>query len=129
MAGVLIDTHVLVWWLGEPALLSAPARDAIEDPSNPIHVSAASAWEIATKFRKRGSPGLRVLAETFEETVAGHGFHPLPVTWSHGRLAGSLDGPHLDPFDRMLAAQAEIEGLALVSADPMIDTLTTRRIW
>lgn len=113
---LLLDTHPLLWWLaGEP--ISREAADAIADPSSIVAVSAASIWEIAIKRRLgklafEGSP---------TEEVRQAGFAHLPVTAAHSERAGDLPLHHRDPFDRMLVAQAQAEGLTLVSRDPVLD--------
>jgi PIN domain nuclease of toxin-antitoxin system len=110
---LLLDTHTLLWALGSPEELVAEARSAIVDPENDIAVSAASTWEIAIK----GARGkLRIPAE-LPDQIATSGFEELPVTIVHSIEAGALPRHHSDPFDRMLIAQAQIEGLTLVTRD------------
>lgn len=113
---LLLDTHVLLWWLAD-APLDPTARARIADPELLVVVSAASVWEIVIK---RSIGKLRVegsMAERVEEA----GFEPLPVTSAHAERAGSLPPHHRDPFDRMLVAQAQAEGLVVVSRDPSFD--------
>jgi len=126
---LLLDTHTLLWWLAEPARLSSTALTAIADPGASIHVSAASGWEIATKVRLGKLPTASELLDDLPEVVAAQGFESLPVTLSHGLHAGRYDLPHRDPFDRLLAAQAELEGLTLISLDPALRPFPCRLRW
>jgi PIN domain nuclease of toxin-antitoxin system len=126
---LLLDTHALIWWLAGDARLSREAREAISDEENEIFVSAASAWEIATKHRLGKLPGAGPLAVDFAREVRTQGFTPLPISLEHGQVAGSLRTEHRDPFDRMLAAQAGEEKMALVSIETSFDALGVRRIW
>ena len=115
---LLLDTHALVWWLEGSARLSVSARRAIADPSNEKLVSAASAWEITTKHRLGKLPGADEFAGEIPWAIADEGFEELPVTVDDGARAGALPGPHNDPFDRMLIAQALVpQPDAVVSID------------
>lgn len=126
---LLLDTPALIWWLlGDPSL-SANARAGIADPDNGVFVSAASAWEIATKFRIGKLPQGAALVAKFPEALASQGFDELPITLAHGRAAGSLPGTHRDPFDRMLIAQAMLSDLVLVSNETIFDLYAVRRLW
>lgn len=126
---LLLDTHTFLWWLaGDPAL-SPAARAAIADGANDVHVSAVSAWEIATKHRLGKLPGAALVAADVEACLLGQGFTPLPISPRHGQAAGSLPGPHRDPFDRMLMAQAMIEDMTLVSNETPFDAYGVRRLW
>ncbi len=126
---VLVDTHALLWWwTGDPGL-SERALNLFQDESNEILVSAASAWEIATKYRL-GKLGIgREAVERFDELVGLDGFTHLPVSHAHALRAGSLDTEHRDPFDRMLAAQALTERLTLVTADSALSQFDIARLW
>ena len=126
---LLLDTHALLWWLAGDASLSAPARRAIADEENDVFVSAASAWEVATKHRLGKLPGAGPLAVDFAREVRRQGFSPLPITLEHGQVAGALAGEHRDPFDRMLVAQAREEKMALVSNEVVFDALGVTRVW
>lgn len=128
MTRLLLDTHALLWWWTNPGRLSRPALEAMLDPANDVLVSAASAWEIATKNRL-GKLGLHEVESRFEELLRADGFAPLPVTARHALRAGAYDHPHRDPFDRMLAAQAELEGLQLVSCDKALAPFPVRCLW
>lgn len=112
---LLLDTHVLLWWLKDPALLSDGARNAIEDGENLVYVSAAVAWEIAIK-RALG----KLQAGNLEEAITENQFLTLPVTVAHALAVEKLPDHHRDPFDRMLVAQAMSERLTLVSRDAVI---------
>jgi PIN domain nuclease of toxin-antitoxin system len=126
---LLLDTHALLWWLLGHASLSVPARDAIGDVSNDIFVSAASAWEITTKVRIGKLPDVVDIAQNLAATVEAQGFVPLPVLFAHGQMAGALPGPHRDPFDRMLIAQAITDDMLLVSNEQRFDAYGVRRLW
>lgn len=126
---MLLDTHALLWWLAGDARLSAPARAAIEGEDNPVYVSAASAWEVATKHRLGKLPRVEPLVTDFALQVARQGFLGLDISLAHAQRAGSLPGAHKDPFDRMLIAQAQAENLALVSNEQTFDHYGIARVW
>lgn len=110
---LLLDTHALLWWLaGTP--VDAEAARRIADPGALVAVSAATVWEIGIK---RGLGKLR-----FSGSIVDHarrsGFEPLAISWAHAERAGDLPPHHRDPFDRVLIAQAQVEGLTLVTRDP-----------
>ena len=126
---VLLDTHALLWWLAGDERLPVRARDLIADEANTILVSAVSAWEIATKVRIGKLPGAEEVAADFSGILGREGFEPLSVTAAHGQRAGALPGHHRDPFDRMLIAQAQAEGVPLVSVDSVFDSYGVTRIW
>lgn len=125
----LLDTHALLWWFVNDTRLSAKVRSLIADEANEILVSAASAWEIATKHRLGKLHTLPDVCSRFEELVAADGFAHLAITHRHGLRAGSYPYPHADPFDRMLAAQAEIEGLTLLTRDPAFKAFPVKVQW
>ena len=126
---LLLDTHAFLWWIAGDAALSLPARTAIGDASNPVFVSAASAWEIATKFRIGKLPGAATIVADLAGVLVFQGFVRLPISFAHGQAAGALPGPHKDPFDRMLIAQAMLGGMVLVSNDQHFDSYGVRRLW
>jgi PIN domain nuclease of toxin-antitoxin system len=126
---LLLDTHALLWWLDGDERLSSTARSIIGDENTVVFVSAASAWEIATKVRIGKLPGAVEVAEQFMEVIVRQDFKGLSISVAHARLAGLLPGEHRDPFDRMLIAQAQIEGLPLVSIERLFDHFGIRRIW
>ena len=129
MNAVLLDSHVLLWWYQGGENLSGKARAAIADESARVFISAASLWEIAIKFRAGKLQAAEPLISRFDSIVAASGFAELPVSIAHGIRAGLLGAPHKDPFDRMLAAQAQLENLPLVSNDRVFDRFPVRRIW
>ena len=126
---LLLDTHALLWWWGEPELLSERARNLIAQPEHEILASAASAWEIATKVRLGKLRAAASAVPNYLDWLAEDGFVALPITTEHALEAGALVGTHRDPFDRMLAAQAMIEDLELITRDPAIASLGARTIW
>jgi PIN domain nuclease of toxin-antitoxin system len=127
---LLLDTHAFLWWVFADPKLSPKARTAIRDETeNDIFLSAASAWEIAIKYRIGKLAHARVVAEDIAGAVAAEGFNPLSVSVRHAQRAGSLVGQHQDPFDRMLIAQALIEDLTLVSNEKAFDAYGVARLW
>ena len=122
-APLLLDTHALLWWLDDHPRLSVPARAAIADGARRVLVSAASLWEIATKHRLGKLGEAEAFLSDPAAVLQAEGFEPLAVTWPHALLAGQLDTPHRDPFDRMLAAQAMLDELVLVSNERVMDTM------
>ncbi|MGH6901610.1 MAG: type II toxin-antitoxin system VapC family toxin [Geminicoccaceae bacterium] len=106
---LLLDTHAYLWWLAGDPSLPERVRALIGDSQGQVLVSAASAWEIATKHRLGKLPGAAAIVADIEGSVRHQGFEPMSVTMRHGQRAGSLPGHHRDPFDRMLIAQAILE--------------------
>lgn len=125
----LLDTHVLLWWLFDDRRLSRRARALIRDPHHRVLASSASAWEIATKHRLGKLASAGPLVADFHCVLLAAGFTELPVSWAHAVRAGGWDIPHRDPFDRMLAAQASLEGLKLVTADPVFADFGISAVW
>lgn len=125
---LLLDTHALLWWVFADAKLSRRARAAI-DADNEVFVSAASAWEIATKHRIGRLPDARVVADDIRAVLVAEGFSELAISVGHAQRAGSLDGHHSDPFDRMLIAQAMLEDMTLVSNERAFDAYGVKRLW
>ena len=126
---LLLDTHAFLWWIAGNDRLPIIARDAIRDESNQKLISAASAWEIATKHRLGKLPGADEAARDIAGAIAGEGFEELPVTVDDAARAGALPGPHRDPFDRMLIAQAQARNLVLISGDSLFDRYGVSRLW
>ena len=118
---LLLDTHIFLWWLFNDPCLPLEIRRVIEDINNPVHVSAASVWEISTKFRIGKLPEAASVAKNVPLWITKAGFQPLAVTAEHAQLAGSWDIDHRDPFDRMLAAQAKLEGMVLATMDAAME--------
>jgi PIN domain nuclease of toxin-antitoxin system len=125
---LLVGTHALFWWLAGHERLPAVAREATASRDNVVYVSAASAWEVAPKHRLGKLPGPGPLAVDFSAEVLAQGFAPLEITLAHGQDAGSLPGPHRDPFARMLVAQARTERMALVSNEAAFDAYGVLRV-
>jgi PIN domain nuclease of toxin-antitoxin system len=125
----LLDTHAFLWWLVGDSALSSTARDMIGDEDSTIFVSAATAWEIATKHRIGKLPGVASIASDIQRSVQREGFTPMDVTMRHAQRAGALRGHHRDPFDRMLLAQALLEGCVLVSNERVFDRYGVDRLW
>jgi PIN domain nuclease of toxin-antitoxin system len=113
---LLLDTQAFLWWDSNDARLPSALHSAISSPRNQIYVSAVSVWEIAIK---RGL-GKLIFAGAVGKTIEGHGFAGLPVTVEQAEAAGALPLLHRDPFDRLLIAQAQVEGLILVTVDEEI---------
>ena len=113
---LLLDSHAFLWWLAEDPKLSDGARQAVADPSSIVYVSAATVWELSIKasLGKLDLDGADLLEEIEE-----NGFVELPMTARHSLAAATLPRHHDDPFDRMLIAQGQIEGLAIVTRDPV----------
>ncbi|WP_420463693.1 type II toxin-antitoxin system VapC family toxin [Candidatus Palauibacter sp.] len=126
---VLLDTHAFLWWIADSGRLSRRARRVIADETNEVVVSAASAWEIATKYRIGRLPDGAAVALDVVGHIAGQGFRELSISVTDAVRAGRLPGPHRDPFDRMLVAQALGGGLSLVSADAVFDRYGVDRLW
>lgn len=126
---LLLDTHTLLWWSANDRRLSAAARESIGLGSNEVLVSAASAWEIATKARNGKLKSVERLLSGFEALMAADRFTLLAMTHRHALLAGGFAHEHRDPFDRMLAAQALIEDAILVTDDPALRAFGARSLW
>ena len=126
---ILLDTHAFLWWLAGSDRLSGIAHNAIADPGNDIFISAASAWEIATKHRIGRLPGAKVVVHDVTGCIARQGFQELPITVRNGERAGRLPGSHRDPFDRLLIAQALTLDVPIVSIETLFDRYGIRRIW
>jgi PIN domain nuclease of toxin-antitoxin system len=129
VTALLLDTHALLWWLDGDARLSGAAQEAILDPARTVLVSAASAWEITTKHRLGKLPGAGDVARDVRACIAGQGFEALAITVADAERAGRLPGPHRDPFDRMLIAQALGRDLPLVSNELLFDGYGVARLW
>lgn len=117
MKRLLLDTHALLWWLVDSQNLGDKAREAISDSRNEVYVSAASTWEISIEraMGKLSAP------DDMDSIIEDERFTKLPITLFHGDQAGLLPHYHKDPFDRMLVAQAQAEGLVIVTSDEKIN--------
>jgi PIN domain nuclease of toxin-antitoxin system len=125
---ILLDSHTFFWWVTDDEKLSVLAKQTIADEQQ-VYLSAVVAWELATKVRAGKWPDVKLIVTGFFDLMAHYGFNGLPITLEHAHLAGSLPGAHRDPFDRMLAAQAQIENVPLVTSDPVFRTFGTRVLW
>ena len=126
---LLLDTHALLWWLFDDPKLSCAARAAIGDPQNKIIVSAASAWEITTKHRLGRLPEAGDVPVRLPHYLRRARFAVLNISLEHAMAAGALPGPHKDPFDRMMVAQARSEDLAVVTTDQVFRDYGVAVIW
>lgn len=120
---LLLDTHALIWALGAPNRLPPSVRTRLADPREHLVVSAASAFEIATKHRLGRLPQATALVHGFEQQAERLGADVMAIEATHATTAGALEWTHRDPFDRMLAAQAMSEGFELVTADTVFRSL------
>ena len=134
MRKILLDTHVFLWWIDNKkhSFIGAKARELISDPRNDVYISAASTWEISIKK----SIGALIAPDDIDTIVEDRGFAKLPITLFHGEQAGSLPivahpqtgKDHKDPFDRMLIAQAQSEGMQLMTKDSAFSAYAVRLI-
>ncbi len=126
---LLLDTHAFLWWLAGSERLSQQARQAIANEANDVLVSAASAWEIATKHRLGKLRNAEIVALDIAGAISGQGFEELAITVDDAGRAGELPGPRRDPFDRMLISQALARNLVLISIETLFDQYGVRRLW
>jgi len=127
--GHLLDSHVLLWWWFLPERLSSSVLTLLQDPASRIWVSSATIWELSIKHHSGKLPEVGEALEDLEGLLQGDGFQCLPIQHAHGLRAGAFPQAHRDPFDRMLAAQAEIEQLVLLTADPALAAFPCRSFW
>ena len=127
----MLDTHTFAWAIGDPARLGAKARSYLSDSANTLLVSAVCSWEMSIKHHLGRWPEVAPFldAELYEEFLAQLGARELPIRASHARLAGGLEVSHKDPFDRLLVAQALLEGVTLLSQDPAFRTFPISCEW
>jgi len=126
---VLLDTHTLLWSIFSPSTLSRGAAEIVRDPNSELLVSAASAWEIATKVRRGRLPEAEELERNFLEDMGAAGILLREITVEDALRAGRLPGSHRDPIDRMIAAQAIADDIPVISIDAKLDLFHVRRIW
>ena len=126
---LLLDTSTLIWAVSAPHRIAAAARSAIVEGTNEVFVSAASAWEIATKHRLGRLPQAQPLIDDWDGELERRRFAPLDIAPRHALRAGGYDVTHADPFDRIIAAQAELEGITLVAVDRAFDLFPVTRLW
>ena len=125
----LLDSHVLLWWWFDPARLSDAVHGLLVDPTCEIWVSAASIWELSLQHHHGKLPELAGAISDLPSLLQADGFKGLPISQAHGLRAGAYSQPHRDPFDRVLAAQAELERLVLLTADPQLTTFPCHILW
>lgn len=127
---LLLDTHAMLWWWTAPERLPQHALSLLSDAGTEILASAVSAYEVAYKHRLGKLSLPAALLEQFEQAVSQERWTELPVRFSHCLLAGNFPSDHRDPFDRLLAAQAVVEGAMLVTMDPAFATFPElRTLW
>ena len=126
---MLLDTHAFIWWMNGNERLARRARRAINDDTNVVFVSAASAWEIATKYHRGRLVEAGTIVPDIAAAIADQDFEELPITVEEATRAGTLPGPVRDPFDRMLIAQALSRNLVLISNESLFDQYGVHRLW
>lgn len=126
---LLLDTHTLLWFGLDDRRLSVTARGLIEDPANEIAISPASYWEIAIKIGLRKYSLAEPFQSFFEQVIAEYGLQILPIEIRHTAVLTTLPSHHRDPFDRLLIAQAIVEGIPVVSDDLQFDAYPITRLW
>lgn len=126
---LLLDTHCLIWWWTDRHLLPPVVDSLIESGAEEVFVSSVNAWEIATKARQGKLPQMLPFLHRYTAAVVDAEFDTLDLNAAHGLRAGSYDIAHRDPFDRMLAAQAEIEGMTLLTRDPAFRMFPCTTMW
>jgi len=125
----LLDTHTLLWWIFDDPKLSTTARETIAEPDHEIVVSAASAWEIATKHRIGKLPEAGDIVQQLPVYLRRARFTELGIAVEHALFAGNLPGPHRDPFDRMLMAQARTLNMPLITTDLVFHDYGIQVFW
>jgi PIN domain nuclease of toxin-antitoxin system len=128
-ASYLLDSHVLLWWWFDPDCLSTAVRELMTNPAIPVLVSATSVWELSLKHQQGKLPELSGAIDNLPGLLQADGFEALPISLAHGLRAGGYSQPHRDPFDRMLAAQAELDRLVLLTADPQLSSFPCQILW
>ncbi|MFM9047229.1 MAG: type II toxin-antitoxin system VapC family toxin [Cyanobium sp.] len=129
VASYLLDSHALLWWWFDPDRLTTTVRELLSDPATPVLVSSASVWELSLKHHQGKLPELSGAIADLLGLLQADGFEGLPISLAHGLRAGGYSQPHRDPFDRMLAAQAELDRLVLLTADPKLSTFPCQTLW
>ncbi len=126
---LLLDTHAFLWAVMQPAKLSAKVRRLLESPSTELIVSAASAWEIATKYRLKRLPDAKPILTDFDEVIRRLDAKMMAISHTHALHSGGYLQDHADPFDRILAAQSELERIPLVSRDAALRQFPVELVW
>ncbi|MGR6963001.1 type II toxin-antitoxin system VapC family toxin [Geodermatophilus sp. URMC 61] len=130
MTALLLDTHALLWVLLDPERIPAETLATVRAPDTTVHVSAASAWEIATKHRSGKMQGAAAVVSGYREHLARLRAAELPITGHHALTAGTLQWSHRDPFDRVIVAQALLESLTVVTSDAVLTEFPAiRTLW
>ena len=126
---LLLDTCTLLWWWSAPQQLSPRVLALLKAPANNFFVSPATAWEVATKYRKGKLPQGSAVISDWHQRLVIDGFVELPISMEDALKAGGLQGEHKDPFDRMIAAQSLTSGFPVVTSDEAIEGLGAERVW
>ncbi|MBC7767850.1 MAG: type II toxin-antitoxin system VapC family toxin [Phycisphaerales bacterium] len=126
---LLLDTHAYIWWALDERRLSMKAKRSVTAKAALVYFSAVSAYEMAYKHREGYLPKVAPLLRRLEDDLAERGLIHLAISLEHGRRAGELADNHGDPFDRLLAAQAIVENMAIVSTDEKLSALGARLVW
>lgn len=125
---VLLDTHVLYWWMTASNRILEAHRLLINDPDEIVYVSAVTAWEMSIKAKLGKWPGAGILLPTLEEAILAEGFETLDITFAQAKFAGSLDLIHKDPFDRLIAAQSILLDIPVATLDPALAILDCKTV-
>ncbi len=125
----LLDTHALLWWLTDDRRLGPDVVAVVGSPASRIFVSAVSAYEVAFKHGLGKLHGAERLARAFEFEIAAEGFESLPISLREAQMAGRMDHPHRDPFDRLLIAQSLLNDMTIISNEKLFDDFGVARIW
>lgn len=126
---LLLDSHALIWFAEDDPNLSRRAKAAVEDAANSVFYSAATIWELAIKLQLGKIRMSLDLASEFRQRLEERGFEFLPIDYGHAAHVASLPLHHRDPFDRLLVAQAKLEGLTMISHDGQLDAYGIHRLW
>ena len=127
--GYLLDSHVLLWWWFDPQRLPEGVLALLSDAETPVVVSSASVWELSIKHHLGKLPELQPAITALPALLRADGFQVLSIAINHALRAGAYCQLHRDPFDRMLAAQAELEQLVLITADSQLSAFPCRQLW
>jgi PIN domain nuclease of toxin-antitoxin system len=125
----LFDTHAYLWWVLADRRFPDAVRKRLQDDRSRLHFSAASAWEMATKLRVGKLPEAQAVLSQLESALAEAGISPIGISVQHARVAGGFPADHRDPFDRIIAAQSQVEGLTLVTNDPAFAGFPVKTLW
>jgi PIN domain nuclease of toxin-antitoxin system len=126
---LLLDTHTLIWAVDDPSRLSGPATTALQDPANELLLSAATVWELAIKIGQKKLALSVPYRQWMDRAIADLELALLPVTVEYAEKQAGLPSHHKDPFDRLIIAQALVDGIPVVCADPAFDAYGVTRIW